>query len=131
MAASPRPQLDFHAFIAFYPVQDLSATRDFYGRDVGLEVARDQGACLIFRVAGGGFLGFCALPPGERPPRHDGVILTLVCDEVDAVYQRLRRLNAELEAPPRENPRFGIYHFFARDPDGYRLEVQRFGEPLH
>ena len=37
-------------FIGFYPCHDLSATRDFYERDLGLELARDQESCLIFRV---------------------------------------------------------------------------------
>jgi predicted enzyme related to lactoylglutathione lyase len=116
------------AFIAFYPASDLAATRDFYERDLGLALARDQGSCLIFRVAGGGYLGFCQ---HERAASaHAGVILTLVLEDVDAVYRRLQRLAVETEGPPRLNEGFGIYHFFARDPDGYRLEVQRFLEPL-
>jgi catechol 2,3-dioxygenase-like lactoylglutathione lyase family enzyme len=118
----------FDTFIAFYPVCDLEATRDFYGRDLGLELARDQKSCLIFRAGAEIYLGFCqhteALPP------HRGFILTLVTEEVDAVYQHLRSLGVETEAPPTLNPTYGIYHFFARDPDGYRVEVQRFLEPL-
>ena len=116
------------AFIAFYPCHDLSASRDFYERDLGLRLARDQKTCLIFHVAGRGYLGFCQHEGGV--PAHDGLILTLVTDDVDEVYKTLRRLNVETEAPPRLNEQHGIYHFFARDPDGYRVEVQRFLEPL-
>ncbi len=116
------------ALIAFYPCHDLGATRDFYERDLGLRLERDQGSCLIFGVAGGGYLGFCQ---HERPlAEHPGLILTLVLDDVDGVYQRLKRRAVETEGPPKLNEPFGIYHFFARDPDGYRLEVQRFLEPL-
>lgn len=116
------------AFIAFYPCHDLSASRDFYERDLGLRLARDQTTCLIFQVAGQAYLGFCQ-HEGSLPA-HDGIILTFVTADVDGVYKTFRRLNIETEAPPRVNETHGIYHFFARDPDGYRVEVQRFRAPL-
>lgn len=121
------------AFIAFRPVRDLAASRDFYLRDLGLELARDQGACLIIRVAPGGYLGLCQAGydgNDAAPPADDRLIATLVVDDVEAVHRRLLRLGAEIDGPPRRNERFGIVQFFARDPDGYRLEVQRFDEPL-
>lgn len=116
------------ALIAFYPCFDLSATHDFYARDLGLELARDQGSCRIYRVSRGGYLGFCQ--HDTRLAQHPGLILTLVTDDVEGFYRRLKRVGAETEAPPRTHPRFGIHHFFARDPDGYRVEVQRFLAPL-
>lgn len=114
--------------IAFYPASDLSASSDFYGRDLGLRLARDQESCVIFRVAGSAYLGFCQSEGALAA--HPGIILTLLVDDVDGLYARLRSLGAETENPPRVNERFAIYHFFARDPDGYRVEVQRFLEPL-
>lgn len=116
--------------IAFYPVRDLAATRDFYARDLGLALARDQGSCLIFGARGGGHFGFCLHDGGDPLPVHDGLILTLVTPDVDAVYRHLRRVGVETESGPSRNEAFGIYHFFARDPDGYRVEVQRFDLPL-
>nr|WP_281054504.1 VOC family protein [Truepera radiovictrix] len=113
--------------MGFYPCRDLARTRRFY-RALGLTLARDQGTCLIFRVAPGGYVGFCQ--HDAALPEHPGLILTLVLDDVDGTYARLCERGVPTEAPPRENARFGIYHFFARDPDGYRLEVQRFLEPL-
>jgi len=95
---------------------------------VGLKLVRDQGRCLIFQVSQQGYFGFCQHEGAL--PQHPGLIITLVTDEVDQVYQRLKRLHIETEAPPKLNESFGIYHFFARDPDGYRVEVQRFLEPL-
>jgi len=119
--------LEPDGFIGFYPCRDLSATTAFYGQ-LGLTLARDQGSCVIFRVAAGAYLGFCE---HDRPsPEHPGLILTLLLDDVDAAYRRLSELSAETEGPPQVNERFGIYHFFARDPEGYRLEVQRFLDPL-
>lgn len=115
-------------FISFYPCHDLSATRDFYERDIGLGLARDQETCLIFCVTKTAFVGFCQ-HEGDLP-NHKGLIITLVTEDVDAVYKRLKQFGVETEAPPKLSEHYGIYHFFARDPDGYRLEVQRFLEPL-
>lgn len=124
----------FETVLGFYPVRDLSATRDFYERDLGLRVARDQGVCLIF-AAGGGYVGFCQREPaeGREAPLSelgDGPIITFVTPDVEGWYQRVRRLGVETDAPPRRNERFAIVHFFARDPDGYRVEIQRFEQPL-
>ena len=116
--------------IAFYPVRDVAATRDFYERDLGLALARDQGVCLIFTAPGGGHAGFCQSEANEPLPTHDGLILTLVTSDVDGAYRRLRRLGVETEHAPAREESFGIYRFFARDPDGYRVEIQRFDEPL-
>lgn len=129
MSEANRP----NALIAFRPVRDLAASRDFYLRDLGLALARDQGACLIFRVAAGGYLGLCQAGYDGREgplPTDDRLIATLVVDDVEAVHRELLRVGAEVEGPPVHNPRFGITQFFARDPDGYRIEVQRFDEPL-
>ncbi len=124
----PAPRSDIQGFITFYPCHDLAATTDFYVRELGLETARDQGSCVIFKVSGDAYLGFCQHE--GTLPGHQGLILTLLIDEVDEVYKRLRGLGVETEGAPKLNERFGIYHFFARDPDGYRVEVQRFTEPL-
>ena len=114
-------------FIGFYPCRDLRRATLFYGR-LGLEVARDQGSCVIFRVAAGAYLGFCE--HDRSSPEHPGLIVTLLVDDVDAAYKQLSAVGAPTEGLPRVNERFGIYHFFARDPEGYRLEVQRFLDPL-
>jgi catechol 2,3-dioxygenase-like lactoylglutathione lyase family enzyme len=120
---------DFETVLSFYGVRDLAATRDFYERDLGLRLARDQGSCLIF-AAGSAFIGFCGRDEGFEIDGSLAPILTLVSEAVDAHYARLRSLGVETEAPPRHNERYGIYHFFARDPDGYRVEIQRFDDPL-
>ena len=111
--------------ITFLYTADLAATADFYENTLELALWRDQGACRIYHVAGGAYLGFCrgdAVP--ERPAEH--VILTFVTPDVDGWYERLRARGAVFEDPPTVNPRFNIYHCFLRDPNGYRLEIQRF-----
>ena len=110
--------------ITFLPSTDLEATRAFYGGTLGLELALDQAACLIFRVASGGFWGFCQAETGHADPQK--TILTIVTDDVDDWYALLASRGVSFDGPPRENPQYKIYHFFAVDPNGYRIEFQRF-----
>jgi len=120
------PPAPWDALIAFYGARDLEATHRFYHKLLGLPLYLDQGLCRLYRVREGAYVGFCthhpAVPPEISP------MITLVTDEVDDVYRRLVEAGAKVEDAPKVNPRFNIYHFFARDPDGYRVEVQRFLE---
>ena len=116
------------AFVTFLPTTDLERTADFYGRVLGLPLALDQGACRLYRAAEGAYLGFCrADAPMPDPAR---VVLTLVVPDVAAAHARLTAAGLETDGPPRANPAFRIEHFYAADPNGYRLEVQRFLHPF-
>lgn len=120
--------MQFDYPLTFFYTRDLEATGRFYGDVLGLPLARDQGDCRIYRVGAGGFVGFCRRH--DTPAAPHGVILTLVTDEVDAWYERLRARGVTFEQAPRLNPAYGIYHCFLRDPNGYLLEIQRFNDPL-
>lgn len=118
----------FASQITFCYTDNLARTGEWYERVLGLELALDQGKCRIYRVAGQGFLGLC-----ERAAvgiNHDDLILTFVTDDVDGWYDRLRRFEAIVVGAPEVNEAFGIYHFFARDPNGYRIEIQKFLSPV-
>lgn len=122
------PKLPIHQQITFFMVRDLEATASFYEGFLGLALALDQTSCRIYRVVGDAYVGFC-----ERPEAADSthpIILTWVTPEVDAWYARLVELGADLENEPAVNPAFKIYHFFVRDPDGYRVEFQQFLDPV-
>jgi len=109
--------------IVFLGTGNLSITGSFYRDLIGLELFRDQGKCWIFFTANGGMIGFCnhlQVNAGEDNP-----IITLLTDEVDEFYEKLTKLGVEC-TEPTVNEKFNIYHFFTRDPDGYRLEIQRF-----
>jgi len=111
--------------IVFFGTRDLNITSSFYRDLIGLELFRDQETCKIFFTAGGGMIGFCDhLQVG---PREDNPIITLLTDEVDEFYKRLIKAGVEC-TDPTVDEKFNIYHFFTRDPDGYRLEIQRFLE---
>jgi len=116
----------FDAQITFCDTPDLAGTARFYEEIMGLPLALDQGTCRIYRVAGGAFLGFCQKTDTPRP---DGLILTLVTDDVDGWYQRLTTQGVPCEKAPVFNPTYRIYHAFFRDPNGYLIEIQRFEDP--
>lgn len=113
--------------IAFLPAADLEATSAFYSGKLGLRLAVDQGACRIFQAAERAFFGFCAHLPVLSNP--ESVILTLVTDDPEAWHRRCAEAGIETDGPPRFNEKFGILHFFASDPNGYRVEFQRFADP--
>ncbi|MHC4947681.1 MAG: VOC family protein [Planctomycetota bacterium] len=118
--------LPLDAQITFCPTPDLEATARFYEDVLGLPLALDQGTCRIYRVTGSAYLGFCHRPGAVA---SEGLILTLVTDDVDGWHERLAARGAAIEAPPRLNPTYRIYHFFVRDPAGHRVEIQRFEDP--
>lgn len=114
------------AGITFCVTHDLERTARFYEDVLRLPLTLDQGKCRIYGVAGGCYLGFCER---ETDFSTDGIILTLVTDDVDGWYEELLRHGVDIEHEPRLNPDYGIYHLFLRDPNGYLLEIQRFEDP--
>ena len=117
-------ELDAH--ITFLATVDLGATARFYEDVLGLALALDQGTCRIYRVRDGAFIGFCER---DETPSPDGVIVTLVTDDVDGWHERLTARGVAFEKPPALHPKYQIYHCFLRDPNGYLLEIQRFEDP--
>lgn len=120
-----RPRIDGQ--ITFCYTRDLAATSSFYEDMIALPLVVDQGACRIYRVAAQAYLGFCERDYAITSP--DGIILTLVTEAVDEWYHHLSSLGVEFQKAPAINDEYGIYHCFARDPNGYLIEIQRFLDP--
>ena len=118
--------------IVFFYTADLLKTAHFYEHVMGLRLARDQGTCRIYHTGGSSYIGFCQRDdwPILRSDERPMVIFTLVTDAVDEWYEMLTAQGVAYETPPTFNPRYGIYHSFLRDPNGYLIEIQRFDEPL-
>ena len=117
--------LEFCQQVTFIGVEDLTRSTRFYGERLGLTLTLDQGACRIFRCAGSAYIGVCT---GLQPAPTDEIILTLVTPHVEQWHARLRD-HVEVDGLPRYNKAYNITHFFMRDPDGYRLEIQCFHDP--
>lgn len=109
--------------ITFLYAQNLAETAHFYEQVLGFELALDQGACRIYHTLDRrAYVGICE----REVPAETGLIFTLVTPDVDGWYAYLKERGAQPENEPRMNERYGIYHFFLRDPNGYLIEVQRF-----
>ena len=80
-----------------------------------------QESCTIL-ASDNQLLGFCG--PADEP-EIQGTI-TLFYPSRSAVDERYAELQGRALGPAKENPRFRIYQFFARDPEGRLLEFQYF-----
>ena len=114
------------AQITFLPSSDLARSRTFYEGVLGLRLVTDQGICHIYRATSEAFIGACLK---ETVLSTDGVIVTLVTDDVDDWCERITAAGGRIDRGPDHSERFGIYHAFPRDPDGNLLEIQRFDDP--
>lgn len=120
-----RPSIDQQ--ITFLYTRDLAATEHFYETLMGLPLIVHQGDCRIYHVTGDAYLGFCQRD--EAPQQPKGILFTLVTEEVDAWYDHLHSRGVAFDKAPALNGTYGIYHCFARDPNGYLIEIQRFLDP--
>lgn len=119
--------MNFSGSIIFFGCQDLRRIREFYGEFLEFSLYKDQGSCLIYELPGGNYLGYCQHL--EKQIAEKSPIITLLCDtksEVDEFYHFFKQADRSLDQPPRVNEKYNIYHFFARDPEGYPLEIQCF-----
>lgn len=110
--------------ITFLYTEDLAKSTPFYEDVLGLQLAVDQGSCRIYHIVGSqAYVGLCER---AEPRTKDGLIFTLVTQDVDGWYNHIISKGIECEDAPKMNETYGIYHFFVRDPSGYLIEIQRF-----
>jgi catechol 2,3-dioxygenase-like lactoylglutathione lyase family enzyme len=97
---------------------------------LGLELWLDQGSCRIYQVSGDGYVGVCQSSGTKTPltDKQSNVIFTLVTPQVDEWFDYLQQRGVVFEKPPTFNETYKIYHCFLCDPNGYLIEIQRFGE---
>ena len=114
--------------IVFFGTRSLAILERFYCDLIGLDVWLRQADCFVLR-SGNLLLGFC-----QRDSADTGGIITIVCranDQVNEAYESLLAAVPErLESAPVSNPKYGIYHFFVRDPEERRVGFQSFLEPV-
>ena len=118
----------FDQQVTFLYTRDLDKSAAFYSEVLGLRLALDQGVCRIFKTSPESFLGVCRCSE-QRPSNPEGIIVTLVTDDVDGWYERLKAKGVVFDTRPTENAEYNIYHCFLHDPDGYQIEIQSFRDP--
>jgi len=112
--------------IFFLQTSDLEKTAVFYDDILGFELVLDQESCRIFRICENAYIGFCIT---ESSTGSQEVILTIEMEDVDGFCEHLESKGIIIEIRPRLNERYQIYQMFIRDPNGYRIEIQKFLNP--
>lgn len=112
------------AGIIFFKTNSIDKLTQFYTARIGMSVWLRQEDCIILKHENM-LLGFCTRPDVER----SGMVTFFYQTqrEVDAMYEKLRDVAT---SPPRTNEKYGIYQFFAEDPEGRVLEFQNFLNPV-
>lgn len=113
--------------IIFLPCLNLEETLKFYTEVVGMTLNHRDPAGAVWLDSSYGLLGFCSYPDGR--PMASGVCISFNLKDTDAVDEKYRELSAigtiEGMTEPQKHPRFGVYSFFFKDPNGYLLEFQK------
>lgn len=115
--------------IIFLPVKDIDKTSGFYTKVIGLKLYKSQaeGKCLIFD-SGYGYIGFSEIHDDRVIPSGDkGVCISFNHDstaEVDRKFAELSAMGIKTDTEPKLIELFGVYSFFLRDPDDYKVEIQ-------
>jgi predicted enzyme related to lactoylglutathione lyase len=122
-AATPLPGLA-QAQVTFLYFNDVEAAGRFYGASLGFEKTFDLGWVKIFSLSTTSSVGLVDGKRGSlRPADEKPVMLSLVVDDVDAWFARLRDRGVALDAPPRDAAEVPVRAFSFRDPEGHTLEV--------
>jgi len=106
--------------IIFFKTNKLDILKDFYLNEIGCEIWLEQGDCMIFKF-GNMLFGFC-----DREEVDKCGMITFFYktqNEVDLIYKKFASI---AEASQKMNPKYQIYHFFAKDPEGRTIEFQWF-----
>lgn len=79
-----------------------------------------QADCIILRFENM-LVGFCQRDSGEC----EGLITFNYDskDHVNEIYEKFKDIATD---PPKENEKYQIYNFFAKDPEGRNIEFQTF-----
>ena len=115
--------------LIFIKTNDRPGIVKFYQDKIDMKVWLEQPEITILSH-GNLLIGFHQQPE-TTPIITEGIMYTFVYpsrEEVDAMYERFRYTTAD--GPPRDNPKYRIYQFFAQDPEGRQLEFQAFLHPL-
>jgi hypothetical protein len=110
--------------IVFFQTAKLEEIKKFYIERIGCKLWVDQGSCVILRC-GNLLVGFC-----EGKMNEPEAVITFFYEsreDVDLLYRKFKTLAV---SPPKENKKYRIYHFYARDPEGRAIEFQHFLHPL-
>ncbi|MEO0997317.1 MAG: VOC family protein [Pseudomonadota bacterium] len=135
-SAGEQPAPAIAGTVTFFYYEDLEAAAGFYGELLQLPVTLEEDWVRIYRITPTSSVGLVRQGRGFHAVSDDKpAMLSIVTDEVDAWYARLRAaavpMLSEL-APPgadREEGAAPVRGFIAEDPGGYTVEFFSWAGP--
>jgi hypothetical protein len=106
--------------IIFFRTRMLDKLKEFYTNHLECTIWMDQEDCIILQHENL-LLGFC-----QREESDLNGMITFYYPSKKDVDELYRKFKSTADKSPRDNPRYPIYHFFARDPENRILEFQFF-----
>ncbi len=106
--------------IIFFKTRKLEELKEFYISQISCTLWLDQGDYIILKK------GNLLFGLHKQNKADVEALITFFCDshaEVDMYYNILK---AHVESAPSVNEKYRIYNFFAKDPEGRKLEFQHF-----
>ena len=110
--------------ITFLTTDKFDETKSFLEDILEFPLTLDQAHCRIYKISPGAFVGICRCD--EPMPEAKRVTISIQTHDVDGWYQKITREGLATDGTPRWNERYGIYHFFTWDPNGFSYEFQEF-----
>jgi len=97
---------------------------------MGFELVEDQEWAKIYQSSASSFIGIVDGARGHHPTRaENSVAIALAVSDVGAWHQHLVDHNVTIKTEPAFHEGIQVEGFFAQDPGGYTIEIQRFAKP--
>jgi hypothetical protein len=116
--------------LTFLKTKNRTEIVEFYGSKIKMTIWLEQPNITIMAF-GNLLIGWHQLSESDSCELDLTSMYTFVYptkEEVDQMYSIFQSTTAD--GPPRVNPRYQIYQFFAKDPEGRNLEFQAFLHPV-
>ncbi len=117
----------FDSQITFLYFKNLNEAIPFFEEALNLELVDDQGTARLYRLSTGAFIGIVDEKTGHcKALNKNAVLITLVTDNLQVWYERLKNYNIQLETAIQRPKDFPVECFFFQGPGGYEFEIQKF-----
>ncbi len=111
--------------------EDFAAAKHFYGKTLGLESTLAEDWVNIYRCTPQCSIGVLRTGSGgayHRAQEQNAVMISIVTDDVDAWYERLRSADVKFLKEVYDSQAIPIRTFLVADPGGYALEFFQWRE---
>ena len=115
--------------------EKLAETKEFYTKTLNFGVTFENEFYLLLHTPNHEAEISFLLPnhPSQQPFFHkpfqgQGMYLTIEVDDVDSIYENLKKKNVEIKIDIRDEP-WGDRHFAIQDPNGIGIDIVKYSAP--